>query len=184
MAPDDRVRTALLAGLTAAALAAGGWWWQGSAPALGPTGPSPSPSRDAFLEPGVRLADPVLGEVLPSSDPGDRVVVHVGPSDPPGTGAALELWHERSHLVPGRPPLARQSSTADVGQYLLSVRCSGPGAVVVEFSGAGYDPPPSNVRCGEGSASSVVESTGSPLLVRFSAEEGEVDLDARLAQLS
>ncbi|MCW3841648.1 hypothetical protein ONA70_16225 [Micromonospora yasonensis] len=185
MAHDDRVRTALLAGLAAAALATGASWWQGSAPALGPIEPSPSPSRDAFLQPGVRLVDPATGQVLAGSDPEEPVVVHVRPTDPLVTGGgAVELWHERSQLVPGSPPLARQSSTSDVGQYMLTVRCSGPGAVIIEFSGARYDLPPSNVRCGDGSQSSVVESAGGPLLVRFSAVEGEVDLDARLVQLS
>ncbi|MGW5668356.1 hypothetical protein [Micromonospora sp. NPDC003776] len=185
MAAEDRVRTVLLAAATLAALALGAWWWQTSAPALGPTGASPSPSAAVFLEPGVRLVDPATGQLLDGADPDEALVVHVGPTAPPGTdGGASELWHERSHLVPGAPPLARRNSTPDFGKYVLSVRCTGPGAVVVEFSGARYDPPPGTVRCGEGGESHVVESAGRPLLVRFSAVEGGVDLDARLAQLS
>ncbi|NES14670.1 MULTISPECIES: hypothetical protein [Micromonospora] len=123
--------------------------------------------------------------MLAGADPDDRVIVHVEPTGRPGPDdGASELWHERSHLVPGASPLARQSSTADFGRYLLTVGCSGPGTVVVELVGVRPAQPPSNVRCGEGSQSSVVESSGAPLLVRFSAVEGEVDLDARLAQLS
>lgn len=184
MAPHERVRTALLAGVTVAALAVGAWWWRDAAPALGPTGPSPSPSMDAFLRPGVRLVDPA-DQVLASAAPDDWVIVHVEPTGPPGPAdGAGELWHERSHLVPGAPPLDRRSSMADFGRYLVTVRCSGPGRLVVELSGVRYARPPSNVRCGEGVEALVVESSGAPLLVRFSAVAGEVDLDARLAQLS
>lgn len=185
MAADDRVRTALLVAGTGAALALGAWWWQASAPALGPTGPSPSPSAAAFLEPGVRLVDPATGQLLDGTDPDKALVVHVAPTAPPSPrGGGSELWHVRSHLVPGAPPIAREYSTAGTGQYMLSVSCTGPGAVVVEFTGARYDPPPSRVRCGEGVESHVVESSSGPPLVRFSAVEGAVDLDARLFQLS
>lgn len=185
MGPDERVRTALLAGLTVAALAVGGWWWQGSAPVLGQAGPSPSPSASASPSRAVVLLDPATGQVLASVAPEDAVIVHRAPGEPPIQGDAVrELWHERSHLEPTGPPRARRSSASGDTRYLLSVRCTGPGAVVVEVFAAWYNPSPRNVRCGEGGQTSVLEGTGGPLLVRFSAVDGELDLDARLSTLS
>ncbi|MFR9776652.1 hypothetical protein ACL02O_11420 [Micromonospora sp. MS34] len=193
MGPDDRVRTALLVGVTVAALAVGAWWWRDAAPVLGPTGgPSPSPSGAAFLQPGVRLVDPVTGQ--PLVEPGQPLVVHQEPGEPPVIhqepgeapvlgGVVSEEWHERSHLVPGDRPLARLSRSSGATQYLLSIRCTGPGTVVVEFSGARYDPSPHNVRCAQSSETVAVEASGRPLLVRFAAVEGELDLDARLSAL-
>jgi hypothetical protein len=186
MGPDERVRTALLAGLTVAALAVGGWWWQNSAPALGPTGPSPSPSASASPDRTTVRLDPATGQVLGSADPEDTVVFHVGPGEPPIQGdAGQELWRERSHLKPTDPPLARQSGASGAQRYLLSVQCAGPGAVAIEISGAQDDPSPPNVRCTEGGGEfMVVEGAGGQLTVRFTALEGEVDLDARLSGLS
>jgi hypothetical protein len=187
MGPDERLRAVLLAGLAGLALVIGAWWWQGAAPALGPTGPSPSPSTAAFLQPGVRVADPTTGQLFDGSSPGPagQVVIHQEPGPAPARAAVVqELWHERSWLVPGGRPLVRRATASVATHYLLNVRCVGPGAVVVEISGARYDPPPRTVRCGQAAETDVVQAAAGRLLVRFSAVEGALELDARLSALS
>ncbi|MCW3813082.1 hypothetical protein ONA91_01235 [Micromonospora sp. DR5-3] len=203
MGADDRVRGALLAGLTVAALAAGGWWWQRSAPALGETGASPSPSTGAFLEPGVRLADPdtrrvtvdpdarrvtvdpETGQVLPGpeADPDAGLVVHQEPGAAAEVLSSHAVWAERSQLAPGDGPLVRQANPSAGERHLLTVSCSGPGTLTVAYSGSDQDGTPLTTTCAETPLARRIDAAGGPLLVRFTVAGGAVDLDARLVAL-
>lgn len=191
MAPDDRVRSVLLAGSAVVALAAGASWWRGAAPALGPVDPTPGPSATTPLDRALAVVDPATGQVVDrltvrSAEP---LLLHQEPGEAPvRLEARREVWRERSHLVPGGSPAVRRSGPSDETRYLLTVSCSGPGpgAVIVEFTGSGVDTPPHVVPCADGAGKdvSVLETEGGPVVARFSAADGEVDLDARLAALS
>ncbi|MFG3687790.1 hypothetical protein [Micromonospora sp. NPDC047740] len=192
MGADDRVRGALLAGLTVAGLAAGGWWWRQAAPALGPAGASPSPSADAFLEPGVRLGDPDTrrvfvdpdtGQVIPGpeADPDEGLVVHQEPGAAAEAFSTRALWSERSHLGAGDAPLVRQTNPSAGERHLLAVSCTGPGTLTVAYSGSDQDSTPLTTTCaGTPLVRPLTAGGGGPLLVRFTVADGEVDLDARL----
>jgi hypothetical protein len=184
MGPDERVRTALLAGLAGLALVLGAWWWQGAVPTLGAPDPSPGPSRKAFLAPGVRASGPVPGLSLDVATPGpdDSVIRRQAPGATSRGGVAQEVWHQRAHLAPDDRPLVHQAGAGEATQYLLTVRCVGPGEVVVEYSGTGYTLPPRRVRCGEIALIDVWAPAG-PLSMRFTAVGGELELDARLSAL-
>ncbi|MET8833722.1 hypothetical protein ABZV78_07385 [Micromonospora sp. NPDC004540] len=190
MASDERIRRALLAGLTVAALAAGAGWWRAAAPELGRPAPvpDPTPSTAAFLEPGVRVIDPRTGQVLPGpeADPDEPVVLHV---EPDGTverrQVTYEVWRERSHLTPDGAPVTRRANASDAVRFRLTVGCSGPGAVAVGFTGSTDDESEQVMSCVPGTVSIlVVSTTGGPLLVRFVALRDRVDLDARLDALT
>ncbi|SBT48842.1 hypothetical protein [Micromonospora auratinigra] len=188
MGRDDRVGTALLAGLTVAALVTGGWWWHESAPRLGPVDPSPGPTPGAFGDRDVKVVDPATGRVLRTvpARPKEPLVLF---EDADGAAAVPleagdDLWHDRSHLEPGQPPVVRQTNPSAGLKYALTVRCTGTGSVAFEATGTPGDEPPASVECGYGAAVSVLEAAGGPLRVRFRAEGGGADLDARLAELS
>ncbi|OKI52806.1 hypothetical protein [Micromonospora sp. CB01531] len=193
MGADDRVRGALLAGLTVAGLAAGGWWWRQAAPVLGPTGAAPSPSADAFLEPGVRLADPDTSRVFvnldtgqviagPEADPDEGLVVHQEPGAPGETLSSHAVWTERSHLDAGNERMVRQTNPTAGERHFLTVSCTGSGTLTVALSGSDEDDPPHMTTCTRTLALHFTAS-GGPLLVRFTVADGELDLDARLVTL-
>ncbi|MGW4153104.1 hypothetical protein ACWEDF_08145 [Micromonospora chersina] len=195
MAPDERIRSVLLAGLTVTALAAGAGWWRAAAPELGRPAPAPTPSTGAFLQPGVRVQlDAETGEMLdrvvlsgPEADPNAPVVIHEEPGAATWRGEVLfEVWRERSRLMPDGAPVTRRANASDGNRFLLTVGCSGAGAVVVGFTGSSDDGTEQVLSCGEPSAASlvVVSSTGGPLLVRLAALREPVDLDARLQALA
>nr|QZS07514.1 hypothetical protein [Micromonospora endolithica] len=184
MASDERIRRALLAGLTVAALAAGAGWWRAAAPELGRPAPAPdpTPSTAAFLEPGVRVIDPRTGQVLPGPDvdPDEAVVIHQEPGDRTATVVTDVLWHEGSHLRPG-DLVERQVASSAADRYVLTVGCTGGGALTVGWSGAEEDGQDLTMGCASGPVSRLLSAGGGPLLVRFTVTDAEVDLDARLA---
>ncbi|MFC0030757.1 hypothetical protein ACFFMM_14640 [Micromonospora chaiyaphumensis] len=183
MASDERIRRALLAGLTVVALAVGAGWWRAAAPTLGPTAPDPTPSADASLQPGIRVVDPRTGQVLPGpeADPGEAVVIHQEPGDPTVSVVSDVLWHDGSHLRPG-DLVERQISASPGQRYLLTVGCAGAGAgaLTVRWSGTDEDDQGLEVACGT-RVDHPLTAGGGPLLVRFTATGSAVDLDARLA---
>lgn len=187
MTPDDRIRRALLAGLTVAALVAGGWWWRAAAPAVDGAGPAPTGSPTAFLEPARRVTiDSRTGQVL-SGDPGDpdeQVIIH---QDPDGVvrqlGDSSVLWRERAHLLPDGPPVRRQVNASDADRVLLTVDCTGPGSVALGITGAPGVEPERVMSCGGGPEVLMLETGDGPLLVRFAALRDRVDVDAQLAAM-
>lgn len=200
MAPDERVRSALLAGLTVTALAAGAGWWRAAAPELGRPAPAPTPSTGAFLEPGVRVGpsgsprglsvvvDAQTGRVLEQAgaDPDAPVVIHEEPGGVTQRSEVLfEVWRERSRLMPDSAPVTRRANASDGNRFLLTVSCSGPGTVAVRFTGSSDDGTEQILSCdGPGKTSMVtVNSMGGPLLTRFVALGNRIDLDARLQTL-
>ncbi|MFE9954885.1 hypothetical protein [Micromonospora sp. NPDC005299] len=188
MAPDERIRRALLAGLTVAALAAGAGWWRAAAPALGSTAPDPAPSTGAFLGPGLRvMIDAETGQVLPGpeADPDEPLVLHEEPGGTAERRQVYEVWRERSRLTPDGAPFTRRANASDAVRFRLTVGCSGPGAVAVRFTGSTDDESEQVVSCVPATASIlVVTTTGGPLLVRFAALRDRVDLDAQLDALN
>ncbi|MFF4889561.1 ATP-binding protein [Micromonospora chersina] len=194
MAPDERIRSALLAGLTVTALAAGAGWWRAAAPELGRSAPAPTPSTRAFLEPGVRVQlDAETGQMLdrvvlsgPEVDPDAPVVIHEEPGGVTGRSQVLfEVWRERSRLTPDGAAVTRRANASDGNRFLLTVTCSGPGAVAVRFTGSSDDGTEQILSCDGPTAASMVtvNSMGGPLLTRLAALRGRVDLDARLETL-
>ncbi|MGY0005186.1 hypothetical protein [Micromonospora sp. I033] len=182
MASDERIRSALLAGLTVAALAVGAGWWRAAAPALGRPEPEPTPSTGAFLEPGYRVVDPRTGQVLPGpeADPDEAVVIHQEPGDSTVTVVSDVLWHDGSHLRPGEL-VERQVASSAADRYVLTVGCTGGGALTVRWSGAEEDGEDLTMGCASGPVIRLLTADGGPLLVRFTVTGAEVDLDARLA---
>ncbi|GHJ51428.1 hypothetical protein Nm8I071_07350 [Nonomuraea sp. TT08I-71] len=194
MAADERIRSALLAGLTVTALAAGAGWWRAAAPELGRSAPAPTPSTGAVLEPGVRVQlDAETGQMLdrvvlsgPEVNPDAPVVIHEEPGGVTGRSQVLfDVWRERSRLTPDGAPVTRRANASDGNRFLLTVTCSGPGAVAVRFTGSSDDGTEQILSCdGPGAASMVtVNSMGGPLLTRFAALREQVDLDAQLQAL-
>ncbi|MET7966860.1 hypothetical protein [Micromonospora sp. NPDC005305] len=188
MAPDERIRRALLAGLTVAALVAGAAWWRAAEPALGRTGPDPAASAGAFLQPGLRVTlDAKTGRVLPGSeaDPDEPVVIEENPD-----GAARwrdvshTVWREQSLLMPDGGPVTRRANASDGARFLLTVSCSGADAVSVGFTGSSEDETELGLSCNGPADRVVVTARGGPLLVRFTAARDQVDLDARLDELN
>ncbi|QLQ38270.1 hypothetical protein [Micromonospora robiginosa] len=195
MASEERIRRAMLVGLTVLALALGVGWWRSAAPWLGTTRGS---TTDDLVRSRVE-ADAAAGRALPTGsdavviDPGsgevrsgpDRSVwVHV---DPDGSARPLEVshvvWRETSRLSPGGPPVVRQANPSSGDTYRLSVRCAGDGAVGVRVTGAGGDDVERVLSCGSRLDVPLLEGTGSPVWVRFAPLRGEAELDARLEAL-
>ncbi|MFU8874926.1 hypothetical protein [Micromonospora sp. SL4-19] len=187
MGAEDRVRGVLLAGLTVAALALGGWWWREAAPDFGPVVPTPSPS---LVEPTdqplgqVVYIDPATGQVVDGPETGleDTVILHQAP-DAPGP-AERTIWVDRSHLGADDDPLVRQAQAASGERYLLTLACTGPGQLAVEHFGAREEGSEAVIPCSASPTAVTLTASGGPLLVRFTASIGEIDLDARLTSLS
>ncbi|MFG1675614.1 hypothetical protein [Micromonospora sp. NPDC049282] len=200
MASEERIRSAVLVGLTVLALALGAWWWRSTAPWLG-TVPGPTsddlvrsrvevdgaagqvpPGQPTGRDPLVVGVDPGSGEL--ASGPDRSVVIHV---DPDGAARPLEVshvvWRETSRLTPGGPPVVRQANPSSGDTYRLSVRCSADGAVSVRVTGAGAGDVERVLNCGGRLDVPLMEGTGAPVLVRFAPLRGETELDARLEAL-
>ncbi|MCZ7435002.1 hypothetical protein O7598_01220 [Micromonospora sp. WMMC241] len=196
MASEERIRSAMLVGLTVLALTLGAWWWRSTAPWLGTTGSSTTDdlvrsrvevedalgqARSTGREPAVVAVDPETGEVGPGPD--RSVVIHI---DPDGSARPLEVshvvWRETSRLAPGAPAVVRQANPSSGDTYRLSVRCSGDGAAVaLRVTGAGDTE--RVLSCGAVLDIPLLEGTGAPVLVRFEPLRGEAELDARLEAL-
>ena len=95
------------------------------------------------------------------------------------------MWRERSRLTPEGAPVTRRANASDGNRFLLTVTCSGPGAVAVRFTGSSDDGTEQILSCDGPTAASMVtvNSMGGPLLTRLAALRGRVDLDARLETL-
>jgi hypothetical protein len=137
--------------------------------------------------------DPQTGRLLdqavlpgPEADPDAPVVIHEEPGGVARRREVLyEVWRERSRLTPGGAPVTRWANASDGNQFLLTVSCSGSGAVAVGLTGSSDDGTERVVSCGGPTAASisVVGASGGPLLVRFVALRNQVDLDARLDEM-
>ncbi|WP_089157403.1 hypothetical protein [Micromonospora sp. NBS 11-29] len=187
MASEERIRRALLTGLTVLALAVGGWWWRSAMPDLGPVGSGPgsgsadpapfTPESDPFADRAarVRVVDPATGDVSSGGRPGLAVVER----EPARSDL---LWHDGSHLRAGAG-VERQTSSAPGARHLLTVACRGPGPLTVSWSGAADDGAQLLVDCGGPAVFQPLVATGGPVVVRFTAGERQLDLDAGLAGL-
>ncbi|SCG75726.1 hypothetical protein [Micromonospora humi] len=198
MASEERIRSAMLVGLTVLALTLGAWWWRSTAPWLGATGGSTTEdlvrsrvevegavgeAPPAGRDPAVVAVDPDTGEVGPGPD--RSVIIHV---DPDGSTRPLEVshvvWRETSRLTPGAPAVVRQANPSSGDTYRLSVRCSGAGAAVaLRVAGAGAGDTERVLSCGSRLDIPLLEGSGAPVLVRFEPLRGEAELDARLEAL-
>ncbi|MFI2710302.1 hypothetical protein ACH495_09260 [Micromonospora sp. NPDC018662] len=196
MVSEERIRAAMLVGLTVLAVALGGWWWRSTAPWLGTTvgasaddlarsrvdvdaavGAAP-PEQPTARSRMVVEVDPRTGEVR------SPVVVDVEPDGGTRQGDVSHVvWRETSRLSPGGPPVVRQANPSRDDEYRLSVSCAGDGAVSMTVSGAGSDGVERVMGCGGRVNVSLLGGTGAPVLVRFAAVRGEVELDARMEAL-
>ncbi|MCF0093498.1 hypothetical protein [Micromonospora sp. MH99] len=205
-AADGRLRSAVLAGVTLAALAVGGWWWRAAAPTpmAGPVGvPSAEPSVSTELErvlargvPEGRVTvrvDPETGEAVrvesrsPLVDPATGTVVDLGDDQgvlSPGSDLPsfrMMVWREQRELTPGQE-VTRQSAD-DGSRYLLQYRCTRPGTLAVTGTGAGIAGPP-RIDCDGTLASAEVLPGGGPFRVTLSAVGDEpIDVQAQLVAL-
>ncbi|MFI6131073.1 hypothetical protein [Micromonospora sp. NPDC051141] len=195
MASEERIRRAVLAGLTVLTLAVGAWWWRSAAPWLGTTvgastddlarsrvdlgaGAGSTPEPPAPRSRMVVEVDPRTGEVRAP------VVVDVEPDGGTRRGNVSHVvWRETSRLVPGGPPVVRQANPAPGDEYRLSVGCAGDGAVSMRVTGAGADGVERVLSCGGQVNVGFLDGTGAPVWVRFAALRGEVELNARLEAL-
>ncbi|MFG3557899.1 hypothetical protein ACGGAQ_26320 [Micromonospora sp. NPDC047557] len=201
-ATDDRLRSAVLAGVTLAALAVGGWWWRAAAPA--PVGvpsaePSVSTELERFLANGVPegrvtlQVNPETGEAVrvegrpPLVDPETGTVIDLGDdqgvlspgSDLPSFRATI--WREQRELTPGQG-VTRQSSD-DGSRFLLQYRCTRPGTMAVTSTGAEIVGPP-RIDCDGTVASAEVLPGGGPFRVSLSAVgDKPIDVEAQLVAL-
>ncbi|MCX5068011.1 hypothetical protein OOJ91_19395 [Micromonospora lupini] len=202
-AGDDRLRSAVLAGVAVAALAVGGWWWRAAAPetAAGSAGPS---TATPSAGPSVSTA---LERLLASEVPEDRVTVRINPESgevvefesrsavDPQTGKTLgsedapgdlpvfreTIWREQRELPPGEG-VTRQAS-ADGAHYVLQYRCTRPGALAVTGTGAEIAGPP-RIDCDGAVATAEVRPGRGPFLVSLSAVGDEpIDVEAQLVAI-
>ncbi|MFE9693502.1 hypothetical protein [Micromonospora sp. NPDC005806] len=179
MGIDDRVRTAMLAGLTVAALVTGGWWWRAAAPATGPVDAPPGPSA---AEP----ADPLAAQVFQVDPSTGQVVGEVLDGTDPAPGETLSwrtVWEDRSHLGAGDDPLVRQVTPSAGERFLFTVGCTGTGTLRVVWSGSEEDGPGLETGCSGTRMTQALTAGGGPLQTRFTVTDGEADLDARLVSL-
>ncbi|MGC5378668.1 hypothetical protein ACPXB1_09370 [Micromonospora sp. DT68] len=204
---DDRVRSAVLAGVAVAALVVGGWWWQVTAPepTAGPARPTAEPSVGPSVSTAVERVvasgmsdgpvrvriDPETGEVSEVRtrsrvvmDPATGMITDVEgpPGDSFGTGDLPlfkeTVWRERRELTPGEA-VTRQS--ADNGaRHLLQVQCTRRGSLAVTVTGARLGGP-SRIVCDGTIATAVVVSDGGRIRVSLVSTAGQpVDVQAQL----
>ncbi|MEH0841345.1 hypothetical protein V6U81_02980 [Micromonospora sp. CPCC 205711] len=127
----DRLRGGVLIGAALAVLAAGGWWWWDAAPVVDPTAAPTPPSALADLPVPGPLAT-VQVEIAPGTG---RIIglTQVPDHGDPDVGLPTftdTLWRERLVLVPGQPPVSRDS-LPDGARHLFQYRCSGNGQLLV-----------------------------------------------------
>ncbi|NLU77331.1 hypothetical protein HCA58_02775 [Micromonospora sp. HNM0581] len=189
-----RLRGALLTAVAVAALTLGGWWWQQQAPEAS-TGAGAVPGghpADSY-----QWLDPVTGGVA-SGLSGAASAVLVDPrtgavfdeDEPPATGSAAPdrwwlggtepVWTESARLSPGGA-VARQTRMGRGERHLLSLRCTGPGELLVAVSGA-RSAAPMTVNCDGGQVMMELVGTGAGARLSFSPAGSEpVQIEARLA---
>ncbi|MEU8260923.1 hypothetical protein AB0C02_09925 [Micromonospora sp. NPDC048999] len=184
MDAGDRTRGALLAGLTVAALAVGGWWWREAAPATGPIRPTPSPSTLEPLMGRTFEIDPATGGVVGvwQTDPEDPEILPEE-VDAAQVNRSRTIWQDRSHLRPDADPLVRQVNAAPDDTFLLTIDCTGEGTLMVTYSGVDADKSEGAVTCPTAQLTIALTASGGPLLLQFTAHDGAIDLDARLASM-
>ncbi|MFF4878478.1 hypothetical protein [Micromonospora sp. NPDC000668] len=209
---DDRLRSAVLAGVALAALAVGGWWWRAAAPAptAGPAtaaptaGPTVSTALDRVLASGVpgegvtALVDPETGEATEvRRAPGVSIDPETGwITDIDGDSGEFFFQGDASGGLPRfsetiwreratltpGQPVTRQSAD-DGARYLLQYRCTGPGAMLLVITGAQIAGSP-RVDCDGTVSVSEVDATGGLIRVSLStAGEQPVEVEAQLAAL-
>ncbi|MEH1027940.1 hypothetical protein ACWD6L_10575 [Micromonospora profundi] len=204
---DDRLGSAVLAGVAVAALVVGGWWWRATAPepTAGPARPTAEPSAEpsvstvmervvasGMADGPVRVRiDPETGEVSEAQtrsrvviDPATGMIVDIDgpPGDSFGTGDLPlfkeTVWRERRELTPGEAVI-RQS--ADNGaRHLLQVRCTRLGSLAVKVTGARLAGSP-RIDCDGTIATAVVLPDGGRIRVSLVSTAGQpVDVQAQL----
>ncbi|MBM0235584.1 hypothetical protein JNW91_29715 [Micromonospora sp. STR1_7] len=209
---DDRLRSAVLVGVTLAALAVGGWWWRAAAPApmAGPADPSvgtptAGPTVSTALERLLASAAPDTRVTLRME--GERIVGGgpTGVTIDPETGMVTEIDGAAAGTFYQPDPtgglprfgqttwreqrelapgegLIRQSGD-DGSRYLLQYRCTRPGTLAVTSTGAEIAGPP-RIDCDGATASAEVRPGGGPFRVSLSAVgDQRIDVEAQLVAL-
>ncbi|GAB3951429.1 hypothetical protein [Micromonospora vulcania] len=215
MAADDRLRSAVLVGVTLTALAVGGWWWRAEAPTT--AGSARQPTAEPAVTPTVSTAldralvvtsdsgftarvDGETGEIIRLE--GDQVVSIVDPAtgltrgvieapDEPSSRAdpsselsafSATIWRERTTLTPGESVI-RQSAGEAGNRYLLQVRCTHPGTMLLVVTGA-RTTGPSRIDCDGRVETAEVTPIGGPIRVSLSTTGTRpVDAEAQLVEL-
>lgn len=196
---DDRLRSAVLAGVAVAALAVGGWWWRAAAPettagsarpeATPSTGPSVSTALERLVAAGVPeervtfRVDPESGEAVeverrPAIDPQSSRTL--GSEDAPGDLPVFlsTIWREQRELAPGED-VTRQASN-DGSHYVLQYRCTRPGTLAVAGTGAEIAGP-ARIDCDGAVATADVLPGNGPFRVSLSAVSDQpIDVEAQL----
>jgi hypothetical protein len=208
---DDRLRSAVLVGMTLAALAVGGWWWRAAAPAptAGPAAsPSPAPTVATALDRAASLAEPdervtvrvdgETGDVLGvdgrsgvTIDPETGMVIDVDgvPGEmfyePDATGALprfpMTSWRVQATITP-TTGITRQAAGND-GRYLLQYRCTRPGALRVTLGGAQMSGP-EQIDCDGVITTAELSGAGGPIQVTLTVVDAQsIDVEAQLVEL-
>ncbi|MFF5174045.1 hypothetical protein ACFY3U_15565 [Micromonospora sp. NPDC000089] len=183
---EDRLHGGVLVAAALLVVLGGGWWWREAAPV---TGPAPGATRPA--DPAEVLRD----ELVAARPGGTAVRVRVGADGRvlEATGVQGELgdpavglpwftdtlWRDRLVLVPGRPPVRRES-LADGAAHLFQYRCSGPGVLSVSIW-HGRLPQHRRVACDGGFAELELPAQPQPLRLDLAAAgPGAVEVQAQL----
>ncbi|WP_410814616.1 hypothetical protein [Micromonospora sp. 067-2] len=200
---DDRLRSAVLVGVTLAVVAVGGWWWWAAAPvptagSAGPptAEPSVSTETEGALASGVpdarvmmRLDDVTGDAVRAVVDPATGAITDIQ-GDPSMLFPAGDLplfhqtiWREQRELTPGQGVTRQSTSANDGARYLLQYRCTRPGTLAVTSTGAEITGPP-RIDCDGTIASAEVMPGSGPFRVSLSAIGGQpIDVQAQLVAL-
>ncbi|MFD6567287.1 hypothetical protein [Micromonospora profundi] len=200
---DDRLRSAVLAGVAVAALVVGGWWWWAAAPesTAGPARPTAEPSASTVVErvvvsgmpdgPVRVRIDPETGEATEVRtrprvvvDPATGMITDVEgpPGDSFGTGDLPlfkeTVWRQRRELLPGERVTRRSADTA--ARHMLQVRCTRLGSLTVTVTGAQLSGP-TRVYCDGTITTAVVIPDGGRIRVSLvSTAVQPVDVQAQL----
>ncbi|WP_433127612.1 hypothetical protein ACQPWW_32440 [Micromonospora sp. CA-240977] len=206
---DERLRSAVLFGVTVAVLVAGGWWWHAAAPSpvARPPGavatPSAGPSVSTPLDRALALGDSDAVSVRVDAETGAVVRALEAPRAviDPSSGEITDIegdpswlffqgelpafrdtiWRERTVLVPGQR-IVRQAGGGDARQ-LLQYRCTRPGTLMVTLFDAELAGP-SEIDCDGTTTSAQVLSHGNPFRVSLSTVGlREIDVEAQLVFL-